>query len=239
MRRYALSGRGAGAAAATLGVDAGLLRLERRGEPDTRLWLAASDIMARMAIVVLFTLMATRIGADFVHTGRLTGLLLLVSEALVVVLTVCRRPTAIVDRTTRARLLTTFSLLGPVLAIPAPAVAAILPESVTVPFCACGFLVAIAGKLSLGRSFALMPANRGVVSTGLYRIVRHPIYLGYLITHIGFLAANPTISNWLVLAGADIALLLRAVCEEQTLALDEAYREYQRQVRWRVLPGVF
>ena len=38
------------------------------------------------------------------------------------------------------------------------------------------------GKLSLGRSFGLMPANRGVVSTGMYRLVRHPIYLGYLVT---------------------------------------------------------
>jgi protein-S-isoprenylcysteine O-methyltransferase Ste14 len=37
-----------------------------------------------------------------------------------------------------------------------------------------------------------MPANRGVVSTGLYRLVRHPIYMGYLITHAAFVAANPT-----------------------------------------------
>ena len=36
-----------------------------------------------------------------------------------------------------------------------------------------------------------MPANRGVVSTGLYRLVRHPIYLGYLITHAGFRRREP------------------------------------------------
>ena len=100
-------------------------------------------------------------------------------------------------------------------------------------------LVVIAGKLSLGRSFGLMPANRGVVSTGLYRLVRHPIYMGYLITHVGFVAANPTLWNVLTLVGADIALLVRAVCEEQTLARDAAYRDYQQQVRWRVLPGIF
>jgi protein-S-isoprenylcysteine O-methyltransferase Ste14 len=40
-----------------------------------------------------------------------------------------------------------------------------------------------------------MPANRGVVSSGLYRLVRHPIYMGYLITHAGFLLANPTVWN--------------------------------------------
>ena len=97
----------------------------------------------------------------------------------------------------------------------------------------------IGGKLSLGRSFGLMPANRGIVSTGLYRVVRHPIYLGYLITHIGFVAANPTPWNAVTLIAADLALMWRAVCEEQMLGQDPSYREYLQVVRWRVLPGVF
>jgi hypothetical protein len=33
--------------------------------------------------------------------------------------------------------------------------------------------------------------------------------------------------------------MLRAVCEEQTLARDVRYREYQQVVRWRVCPGLF
>ena len=73
-----------------------------------------------------------------------------------------------------------------------------------------------------------MPANRGIVSTGLYRLVRHPIYLGYLITHVGFLAANPSLWNVLLLGAADLALMVRAVREEQTLARDPAYRGYSR-----------
>ena len=84
-----------------------------------------------------------------------------------------------------------------------------------------------------------MPANRGIVSHGVYRLVRHPIYLGYLITHVGFLMANPAPWNMVLLGAADIALMLRAVCEEQTLARDAAYRDYMQHVRWRVVPGVF
>ena len=95
-----------------------------------------------------------------------------------------------------------------------------MPGSVTVSVCVVGLLIVIAGKLSLGRSFGLIPANRGIVSSGLYRVVRHPIYLGYLITHVAFLAANPTLWNVALLVVADIALLARAVCEEQTLAKD-------------------
>ena len=208
------------------------------GDAIPGLRLPLGDILARAVIIVLFTIMAVRLGSDFMQSGRVTGLLLLASEALVVVLTVLRRPAGIVDRSVRARMLTVVSLIGPVLVTPA-SIPALLPEFTTVTVSACGLLVVIVGKLSLGRSFALMPANRGVVSTGLYRVVRHPIYMGYLVTHVAFWAANPTVGNLVILVAADITLLIRAVCEERTLARDPAYRDYQQIVRWRVLPGVF
>jgi protein-S-isoprenylcysteine O-methyltransferase Ste14 len=102
-----------------------------------------------------------------------------------------------------------------------------------------GLLLVVIGKVSLGRSFGLTPANRGVVSTGVYRFVRHPIYMGYLITHIGFVIANPLSWNLVILAAADVALMFRAVREEQTLALDPEYRAYMERVHWRVIPRVF
>jgi protein-S-isoprenylcysteine O-methyltransferase Ste14 len=197
-----------------------------------------ADLIARAVIVVLFSFMAIRFGADFLSTGRVTGLLLLVSEALVVVLTVIRRSAATVDRSARARLLTALSMLGPPLLQPAH-VTALLPQTMTVAVSAVGLAIVIAGKVTLGRSFGLMPANRGVVSSGLYRLVRHPIYLGYLITHVAFLLATPSAWNIAALFAADAALLARAVCEEQTLSRDERYRTYQQAVRWRVCPGVF
>ena len=100
-------------------------------------------------------------------------------------------------------------------------------------------VIVIGGKLSLGRSFGLMPANRGIVSTGLYRLVRHPIYLGYLITHVGFLLANATLWNVLIFVGADVALMIRAVYEERVLARDASYRDYQHRCSGESLPGLF
>jgi protein-S-isoprenylcysteine O-methyltransferase Ste14 len=134
--------------------------------------------------------------------------------------------------------LTTVSLLGPPLVQPSTS-APLATELFTATFSALGLLVVIGGKMSLGRSFGLMPANRGIVSTGLYSLVRHPIYLGYLITHIGFLLAHPTPWNLTLLISSDLALLTRAVCEERTLAHDAEYRVYQQRVRWRVVPGLF
>ena len=197
-----------------------------------------ADLLARAAIVVLFSLMAVRFATDFLDTGRLTGLFLLISEAVVVVLTVFRRSAITIDRSLRARVLTTVSIVGPPVLVPAT-VTAWAPETLTVALSCAGLAVVIAGKMTLGRSFALLPANRGIVSSGVYRIVRHPIYMGYLVTHVAYLAANPSLWNIAALVVADVALMARAVCEEQTLAQDPAYREYQSRVRWRVAPGLF
>jgi hypothetical protein len=209
-----------------------------RASATARTSLEPAEILSRMVIVAMFTILAVRLGMDFAATRRFTGLLLLASEALVVVLTVFRRPTGAVDRSTRARLLTAASLVGPMLVRPA-ANAVFAGEAVTVSLAAIGLLIVIAGKISLGRSFGLMPANRGVVSSGLYRLVRHPIYLGYLITHVGFVLANGTFGNIAIFLGADVTLMIRAVYEERVLARDAAYRDYQSRVRWRVLPGIF
>lgn len=229
----------ASASQAHLGADVWVNgQLQPAAVGEARPALEVGELAARILIVAGFSLLAVRFGAHFMQTGSLTGLMLLASEALVVVLTVFRRPTGRVDRTLRARVITTVALIGPLLLAPAVGLA-LMPESVTAAVSAAGLLVVIVGKLSLGRSFGLMPANRGVVSTGLYRLVRHPIYMGYLVTHVAFLVANPTPWNIITLFVADLALMVRAVYEERVLAQDDAYREYQQKVRWRVAPGLF
>ncbi len=197
-----------------------------------------TDVMSRVVVVCLFSMMAVRFGADFLKTGRVTGLLLLVSELLVVVLTVMRRSAATIDRSMRARTLTVVSMLAPLFLKPA-SVVALVPQFATVAMSVAGLGIMIAGKMTLGRSFGLMPANRGIVSSGVYRVVRHPIYLGYLVTHAAYLAGMPSVWNVVTLVCGDVALLARAVCEERTLARDARYRDYQQVVRWRVCPGVF
>lgn len=194
--------------------------------------------LSKILIVVLFSAMAMRIARDVALTHHTTGLLLLTSEALVVVFTMIRRPAGTVDRTFNARMLTIFSTFAPQLVRPA-SLHPLAPESFTLLLSASGLIFVVLGKLSLGRSFGLTPANRGVVSSGVYRFVRHPIYVGYLITHVGFLVANPLGWNLWILAAGDAALLLRAVREEHTLSADTAYRAYMQRVRWRLVPGVF
>jgi hypothetical protein len=197
-----------------------------------------SELLARATVSVLFTLLTINILQDFLRTGRVTGLLLLVSEALVIVLTVIRRPAHIVDRSVRAAMVTAISVIGPPLLLPSDA-GGLVPDVVTAAASAIGLAFVVLGKLTLGRSFGLVPANRGVVIRGPYALVRHPIYSGYLITHLAFLIAHPSWWNAVVVGIADTALILRALIEERVLNGDAEYQAYCRRVEWHLVPGVF
>jgi protein-S-isoprenylcysteine O-methyltransferase Ste14 len=204
--------------------------------PDLR--ERAGDLFARAASGLLFVLLSINLIRDFLETRRVTGLLLLVSEALVVVLVVFRRPARQVDRSAMARAITAMSMIGPPL-LRAGAEAPLLPDMLTAVVSSAGLALVIAAKMTLGRSFGLVPANRGVVVSGPYRFMRHPIYAGYVISHAAFLAAHPTLANVSLVVVADVALMIRALLEERTLLGDEQYRAYTGRVAWHVIPGVF
>jgi protein-S-isoprenylcysteine O-methyltransferase Ste14 len=196
-----------------------------------------TEMCARVLVGGLFLALAWRLGGDFVKTGRPTDLLLLVGESLVVVLTCLRRQASEIDRRPMVRLITVVSMMSPLLIRPGP-IGGLIPEADAAVIAGIGLIVVIAGKLSLGYSFGLLPANRGVMSRGVYRIIRHPIYLGYLLNHIPFLLVHPSWWNAVVLIAGDSALIARAFYEEQTLSRDPEYLDYCRTVKWRLVPGV-
>ena len=199
---------------------------------------AAMDVMARALVASLFVMLSLNLWSDFVQTQRVTGLLLLVSEALVVVLTIVRRRTEVVDRTAGAAVVTIASVVGPALLRTVPD-QALVPDALTAVVSVIGLLAVIAGKVTLGRSFGIAPANRGVVVRGPYGFVRHPIYAGCIVTHVAFACAYPTIWNLTVLAVTDVALVLRALCEERVLSRDWSYQRYCSRVSWHLVPGLF
>lgn len=197
-----------------------------------------SDLAARIVVGVLFITLSMNLLADFMRTHHVTGLLLLISEALVVVFTIFRRRAHTVDRTIVAAAVTGVSLVGPPL-LRAGEAAPLLADQFTAVLSTAGLCLVIAGKVVLGRSFGLVPANRGVVAQGPYGFMRHPIYTGYLVTHVGFLVAHPTVWNIGLILVSDAALIARALLEERVLVQDEQYRAYCARVNWHLVPGVF
>lgn len=102
-----------------------------------------------------------------------------------------------------------------------------------------GAVFASIALLSLGRSFGLVAANRGIRTSGAYRYVRHPVYSGYILVDIGYLLENPSLRNACLFVVVVVFQVVRMVEEERTLAKDPAYQAYCRRVRNRVVPYLF
>jgi protein-S-isoprenylcysteine O-methyltransferase Ste14 len=107
------------------------------------------------------------------------------------------------------------------------------------------FLVTLAAALSLvsllaiGSCFGVRPALRGLVTSGPYRFVRHPIYLSYVIADIGYnLQEWNFITILLVLAGW-ASLVYRIHSEERVVSQHSEWPTYVARVRYRILPGVW
>ncbi|TPG36018.1 methyltransferase family protein [Mycolicibacterium hodleri] len=83
-------------------------------------------------------------------------------------------------------------------------------------------------------------SSQELVSTGLYGVVRHPMYLGALVMMLGTPLALDSLWGLVVLIPASAALTARIVDEEKMLTEELAgYGEYTRRVGYRLLPGVW
>ena len=63
-----------------------------------------------------------------------------------------------------------------------------------------GITLTQVARVYMGRSFGVLPANRGVVSKGPFSWVRHPIYFGWLILATGYAVSYPSPRNIFVVA---------------------------------------
>jgi protein-S-isoprenylcysteine O-methyltransferase Ste14 len=83
-------------------------------------------------------------------------------------------------------------------------------------------------------------AGQKLASSGLYRFVRHPMYVGNVIMMIGIPLALGSYWGLLFVIPSAMVLALRILDEEKLLIQELAgYREYTQQVRFRLLPYVW
>jgi protein-S-isoprenylcysteine O-methyltransferase Ste14 len=118
------------------------------------------------------------------------------------------------------------------------------PGEVTWPEAGLVLVILAAGLslvslLALRRRFGVRPALRELVRRGPYQIIRHPMYLSYIIADIGY-----NLQEWnfftiiLVLVGW-ASLIYRIYAEERVLSRDPGWPGYTTLVRYRLLPGVW
>lgn len=193
------------------------------------------DWAERILILLLFAAMIARIGASLPE--RPFNILILISDGLAVGFTLFRRRAALVSLKpldwAAALGGTMFSLLASAGGDP------LVPQGFGVAIMVAGLAVNIWSKLALNRSFGLAAANRGVKNGGPYRFVRHPMYLGYAVTWLGFWLLNPTWRNAAVYLAAGACQIVRILAEERVLSQDPAYAAMMDKTRHRLIPGVF
>lgn len=203
----------------------------------TRLRGRLLSFAGRAVPAAFFTLACVGFWSHFARTGKWTSLLWMVSEGIVVVLFVVRNDASDVSRRPWDWL---AGLAGSFLVLLArPTGYGLVPDAAGAALLLLGTAFEIGSKAALGRSFGIVAANRGVVARGPYRVVRHPIYLGYLVTHVGFILSNWSAANMAVYAASYVFQVARIFSEERFLSEDAAYRAYRGQVRYRLIPGVF
>lgn len=197
-----------------------------------------TDRIERAVVALMYAYFTYGVVSNVLATGHVLNLLILVAESLTLALILLRKPADAISRNPSDWIFAFCGTLLPLLARPGEA-AAIGPVAVGGALIALSILAQLASKLSLGRCFGIVPAKREVVTRGAYRLVRHPIYASYLIAHVGFCLLNPTpwnIGVYLLALGFQVVRILR---EEALLNTSDAYRDYTRLVRHRLLPGVF
>ena len=99
--------------------------------------------------------------------------------------------------------------------------------------------LSIASLISLGRRFGVFPALRDLQTRGPYRLVRHPMYLAYVIADIGYNLQEWNSGTALLVITGWVSLLYRIHAEERILSHDAGWSAYAALVRHRLLPGLW
>ncbi len=89
------------------------------------------------------------------------------------------------------------------------------------------------GKLQIVKEHRL-------VKDGLYKHIRHPLYLGEILRNLGFAVIFSSVYGTLIVLLASIFLLFRIELEEKMLiaVFGEEYKEYKRKTK-RLIPYLF
>lgn len=187
-----------------------------------------------LVVTLLFVLLAAASYHQFVRTGSVRAFGVLAVNSLFLLLFLARRKAA--SETTSLKLWL-LAFAGTVASLVLrPTAHASLPVGYAVEL--AGIAMLTAALLSLRRSFAIVPGHRGIRQGGLYRWVRHPVYLSELVVVLGVVLAYPTAWNAAIWIAECVLQIARAQAEERFLSVDPVYRAYCERVRYRLVPGL-
>jgi protein-S-isoprenylcysteine O-methyltransferase Ste14 len=186
------------------------------------------DTIERTTLIFAYIYLVYRVLHASYASGSWYSMMVVVSELFVLVFILIRRRTDNIS----------INASDWVIAVGGTALPLIAP-TLCVFVVIIGIFTQVYAKLSLRRSFGLVPANRGVKVEGPYRAIRHPMYAGYFFTHIGLFLLYPSLWNLAVYMSAASLQIIRILREEKLLGTDPDYQKYKNNVQSRLIPGLF
>ena len=189
-----------------------------------------------LGLATLYLLFAVANGRSFIDNPRLSVLLIVVVETTAAVFLLIRRNPDETEHSWQTWTTTTFGTIAPFLLRPIDATADILIGQILQ---VAAFSMQLIALSSLNRSFGLLPAHRGVKSSGLYSWVRHPLYTSYLLMYVGYWINNQSFANAVIVVIGSAFLVMRIHYEEALLFRYADYSQYAKRIRWRLIPAVW
>jgi protein-S-isoprenylcysteine O-methyltransferase Ste14 len=105
-----------------------------------------------------------------------------------------------------------------------------------------GTVIALIAAVNLGKNLTPLPRpkeNAELIESGLYRLVRHPIYFGVIVLSIGWGVIQQSALVWLYVVVIAIFFDIKSRKEERWLVERfSAYADYQGRVR-KLIPWVY
>ncbi len=205
---------------------------------DVLLKISQSKRFNRACGIVLATIFALFVYIHverFIETGKLSLILVVISESLIIAFLIIRRDPVTVSTDPYDWLVAILGTFLPLFFRPASD--GLLPQAEIVM--AIGIAIQIAGVLSLNRSLALVAAKREIKTKWMYRLVRHPLYASYFMIYCCYVLVHTTLFNIIICVAAIYFLSARMFKEEKHLSLDPTYCDYMKQVRFRIIPYIF
>ena len=96
----------------------------------------------------------------------------------------------------------------------------------------------IIARVKLGRNIGFVPAQRRIVTGGIYDVVRHPIYAGGFVAIFSLMLRSYSPLNVVLFSIGIVLFMIKSVVEENFLRADPEYAAYMQRVRWRWIPGI-
>ena len=99
--------------------------------------------------------------------------------------------------------------------------------------------LSLVSLLTMGKRFGVRPALRGLVTSGPYGFVRHPMYLSYIVADIGYNLQEWNFVTLLLVLVGWMSLVYRIRAEERVLSQHAEWPAYVALVRYRLFPGIW